>query len=176
MASGCPMYDMGPSAFALLSALTGLTLDKLAPDRVENAFLLHSALHPLFAEFRLFLEFSGDQIYIRQRTVPDTASPLPFLAILNDRRQNCQVPNVLLDTPLRLRRDMAIPDIEPTFFVLRKFVGDVVWMCGGAWDGDDEYDDDEEEYLQTLNTLNLGGSHMLTVVAAGVEEGRPTVG
>ncbi|KAJ7283171.1 hypothetical protein C8J57DRAFT_1709633 [Mycena rebaudengoi] len=49
-AHGLP-YSMGPGTFVLLSALAGLTLDKWKPDRVENAFLLHFALHPLFGEF-----------------------------------------------------------------------------------------------------------------------------
>jgi hypothetical protein len=70
------------------------------------------------------------QIYIRQRTAPDTASPVRFLAILNDRRQNCQDPNALLDTPLLPRRDMATPDIEPTFFVLHRFAG-TLWRRVG---------------------------------------------
>jgi len=92
---------------------------------------------------------------IRGRT--GAADPRPLLeSVQNNRRISCARPGEFLDIPIRPRFDTTIPDIAQRYFVLHKFIGDIVWMCGGAEPiSDDEEDDDDEMVVTKLNISSL---------------------
>ncbi|KAJ7267425.1 hypothetical protein C8J57DRAFT_1616216 [Mycena rebaudengoi] len=75
-----------------------------------------------------------------------------FLASFNDaQRRNCSQPGVLIDQPLKPPHDTNVNDIDRKYFVLHKFIGDIVWMSG-------VYDDDEledEEMYVTEDNIDL---------------------
>jgi hypothetical protein len=74
--------------------------------------------------------------------------------IVNDRYRRCALPGEFLDTPVRPRFDTTITDIDPKYFILHKFVGDIVWMCGGAEPVSDDEEDDDEDMV--VSDINLG--------------------
>lgn len=94
------------------------------------------------------------QVVIRGRAHP--ASPiLDLTSIGNSRQQLCHQPGVLIDQPLQRRHDDTINDIDPKFFMLHKFIGDIVWMCGGAEPISDDEEDDEAEEMRYITEDNL---------------------
>jgi hypothetical protein len=95
------------------------------------------------------------QIFIRGRT--GAGDPELFLEmIVNDRHRTCDQAGEFLDTPVRSRFNPAIADIDQKYFILHKFVGDIVWMCGGAEPvSDDEEDDDEDMVVSDINIDTL---------------------
>lgn len=94
------------------------------------------------------------QIFIRART--GAASPFFDLAsVVNDQRRICDEPGALMDIPLRPRRNETILDTHMKFFVLHKFIGDIVWMCGGAGTDYDEEKEEEEENQKILSNYNF---------------------
>ncbi|KAE9405882.1 hypothetical protein BT96DRAFT_1060589 [Gymnopus androsaceus JB14] len=136
-------------ASAFVTALTGIPTDNWEADGIENAFLIQASLHKLFGAFQLYLEF-----IIRART--GAADPLfDLAAVVNDQRRICDEPGALIDIPLRPRRNETIPDIRMKFFVLHKFIGDIVWMCGGAGTDYDEEKEEDEENLKVLSNYNF---------------------
>ncbi|KAJ7653142.1 hypothetical protein DFH06DRAFT_1204822 [Mycena polygramma] len=149
---GLPL-QMGQTSFELVAALTGINCEDWVADSVENAFLAQPSVHLFFGAFKVFLEWADDgNIMIRGRT--GAGDPIPSLAtVVNDRRQLCDLPGQFLDTPLRARFDSAIPDVAEKYFLLHKFIGDIVWMCGGESVSDDEEDDEEHA---TVSNANIG--------------------
>ncbi|KAJ7900577.1 hypothetical protein B0H14DRAFT_3852382 [Mycena olivaceomarginata] len=94
-----------------------------------------------------------DQIMIRGRT--GAGNPRPFLqTIVNGRLQLCAEPGEFLDAPVRPRSNTTIADIDPKFFILHKFVGDIVWMCGGPEPVIDNEEDEEEDMV--VSDTNIG--------------------
>lgn len=76
--------------------------------------------------------------------------------IVNDRYRPCSVPDEFLNTPVRPRVNSTIADIHPKYFILHKFVGDIVWMCGGVEPvSDDEEDDEENMVVSDINISTL---------------------
>ncbi|KAF7335747.1 HNHc domain-containing protein [Mycena venus] len=145
-------FQMGKTSFALVEALTGIKCEGWEADSIGNAFLAQPPVHGLFGSFRIYLEWNADgQIIIRGRT--GAGDPELFLEmIVNDRYRMCAQPGEFLDTPVRPRFDTTIADIDPKYFILHKFVGDIVWMCGGAEPvSDDEEDDEEDMVVSDIN-------------------------
>ncbi|KAJ7150190.1 hypothetical protein C8R46DRAFT_498427 [Mycena filopes] len=139
-------------AFALVEALTGHKCDGWVADSVENAFLAQPPVQELFGLFMLHLEpTAGGQIIVRSRT--GAGNPGFLLAmLLNDRFRQCHLPGEFLDTPVRPCSDAAIADIDSKYFILHKFVGDIVWICGGTdLDSDDEEDDEDNRIVSDTN-------------------------
>ncbi|KAJ7719930.1 hypothetical protein B0H16DRAFT_1474656 [Mycena metata] len=140
-------YAAKPRAFAFLTALTGIRCDDLTADCVENAFLCRvDTLHYLFSRFELYLECRGGDHDLVVRSRGDV-SLLLLGSFISARDGHCQFGTTLLDRPLCPPHDASIPDIDPKFFVLHKFIGDIVWMCDGP--PDDEYEEKEEEIEKT---------------------------
>jgi hypothetical protein len=125
----------------------------------------------LFAAFKIFFEWiqtaegeevqcflSTDlenesliQIIIRGRTGP--ASPKTTLrSLLNESGQRC---DSILDKPLRPRHGTSIADLDPKYFILHKYIGDIVWMSGGPEPVSDEEEDDDED-VKVLSDTNIG--------------------
>ncbi|KAJ7109801.1 hypothetical protein C8R44DRAFT_800588 [Mycena epipterygia] len=155
-AHGLP-FAMGKTSFDLVTALTGVQCNWKA-DCVENAILVHTVIHKLFGSWKLYLEWTSDQQEVIIRARPPPASPMSTLAgIGNARRQFCDLPGVLIDQPLQPRHDDKINDIDPKYFVLHKFIGDIVWMYGGAEpiSKDEEDDDDEEMCCVTEDNVDV---------------------
>ncbi|KAJ7366739.1 hypothetical protein DFH08DRAFT_174478 [Mycena albidolilacea] len=149
-------FQMGKTSFALVEALTGIKCESWVADSIGNAFLAHPQVHGLFGSFRIYLEWKADgQIFIRGRT--GAGDPELFLEmIVNDRHRMCDQAGEFLDTPVRSRFNPAIADIDQKYFILHKFVGDIVWMCGGAEPvSDDEEDDDEDMVVSDINIDTL---------------------
>ncbi|KAJ6611610.1 hypothetical protein B0H10DRAFT_2055801, partial [Mycena sp. CBHHK59/15] len=145
-------FQMGKTSFALVEALTGIKCESWVADSIGNAFLAQPPVHGLFGSFRIYLEWKADgQIIIRGRT--GAGDPDLFLEmIVNDRHHMCDQPGEFLDTPVRSRFNPAIADIDQKYFILHKFVGDIVWMCGGAEPvSDDEEDDEEDMVVSDIN-------------------------
>ncbi|KAJ6494897.1 hypothetical protein C8R47DRAFT_1117727 [Mycena vitilis] len=139
-------FQMGETSFALVEALTGIKCDDWKADQVGNAFLAQPSVHDLFGTFRIYLEWIADgQILICGRT--GAADPdFQLRMITNDRFQHCALTGEFLDTFVRPRVNTMIADIEAKYFIIHKFVGDVVWLCGGAdLDPNDEEEDEEED-------------------------------
>ncbi|KAJ7109802.1 hypothetical protein C8R44DRAFT_743176 [Mycena epipterygia] len=142
VAHGLP-FGMGQASFDLLTALTGVQC-KCTADCVENAIVLQSTIHSLFGSWKLYLEWTPDgQVMIRTRT--DLASPIPELrSVVNVRRQICDRPGALIDQPLWRRHDENINDIDPKFFMLHKFIGDIVG-----------YEEDDEDEMSSVTEDNI---------------------
>jgi hypothetical protein len=73
---------------------------------------------------------------------------------VNDRFSLCSQPGEFLDTPVRPRSNTTIADIDQKYFILDKFVGDIVWMCRGAEPVSDDEEDDEEDMV--VSDINIG--------------------
>ncbi|KAJ7356971.1 hypothetical protein DFH08DRAFT_932971 [Mycena albidolilacea] len=146
--------QMGKTSFALVEALAGIKCEGWVADSIENAFLAQPQVHELFGSFQIYLEWTANQqIIIRGRT--GVGDPGLFLEmIVNDRYQRCALPGEFLDTPVRPRSNTTIADIDPKYFILHKFVGDIVWMCGGVEpvSGDEE---DEEDMVVADTNIDL---------------------
>ncbi|KAJ7267414.1 hypothetical protein C8J57DRAFT_1510509 [Mycena rebaudengoi] len=83
-----------------------------------------------------------------------------FLASFNDaQRRNCSQSGVLVDQPLKPPRDTNVNDIDRKYFVLHKFIGDIVWMSG-VYD-DDEFEDEEGAEMLAIKTPPLETPFML---------------
>ncbi|KAJ6606270.1 hypothetical protein DFH09DRAFT_1119722 [Mycena vulgaris] len=143
-------FQMGKTSFALVEALTGIKCEGWVADSIENAFLAQPQVHELFGSFQIYLEWTANgQIIIRGRT--GAGDPELFLEmIVNDRYRLCALPGEFLDTPVRPRFNATIADIDPKYFILHKFMGDIVWMCGGA----EPVSDDEEDMV--VSDVNIG--------------------
>ncbi|KAF9025586.1 hypothetical protein BDZ89DRAFT_74807 [Hymenopellis radicata] len=158
VAHGLP-FGMGETSFRLVEVLTGLPIRTWGTtiECVENALLMRSTLHNLFGSFRIYLEADPndiDIVYIRARTSPYNADPMNNLAgIIDLEGRACDVPGVLIDARLRSRNLQTIADIDMKYFTLHKFIGDIVWMCGGV---DPECDDEDEdgEDMKVLSAEN----------------------
>ncbi|KAJ7657894.1 hypothetical protein DFH06DRAFT_1197425 [Mycena polygramma] len=152
----CLPYKTGNTSFHLLEALAGVNFTGWQADSVENAFLARLSIHELFAAFKIFFEWTltanGDvEIIIRGRTGP--ADPFFFLQTLrDDHGQPC---DLIIGKPLRARHNTAIADIDEKFFVLHKYIGDIVWMSGGAEPVPDS-DEDDDEGMKVLSNNNVG--------------------
>ncbi|KAJ6557326.1 hypothetical protein DFH09DRAFT_543101 [Mycena vulgaris] len=144
-------FQLGKTTFALVTALTGIDCQDWATDSIGNAFLAHQQLHELFGSFKIFLEWTPDgQIIIRGRT--GAGSPRLYLRmIVNDCLHPCHMPGELLDTPIRPRLNTSISDLDSKYFILHRFIGDIVWMCGGA---EPVSDDDEDNMV--VSATNIG--------------------
>ncbi|KAJ7504547.1 hypothetical protein B0H11DRAFT_1982850 [Mycena galericulata] len=144
-------FQVGNTTFALVEALTGIDCQGWVTDSIQNAFLAQPAVHDLFGAFQIFLEWAPTgEIFIRGRT--GAANPiLELQTIVNDRFRLCHLPGQFLDTPLRPCLNTSIADFEPKFFILHKFIGDIVWMCGGAEPVSDDEEDDEQDVVSTTN-------------------------
>ncbi|KAJ7483397.1 hypothetical protein FB451DRAFT_1234481 [Mycena latifolia] len=147
-------FQMGKTSFALVEALTGIKCEGWVADSIENAFLAQPQVRELFGSFQIYLEWTADgQIIIRGRT--GAGDPELFLEmIVNDRYRLCALPGEFLDTPVRPRFNTTIADIDPKYSILHKFVGDIVWMCGGAEPVSDDEEDDEEDMV--VSDINIG--------------------
>ncbi|KAJ7222379.1 hypothetical protein GGX14DRAFT_428595, partial [Mycena pura] len=143
-------YQMGETTYTLVKALTGINfpVDEWNPDVPQNAFLAQPMVHSIFGEFRIWLDFTSNGIFIRGRDGPGT--PLIALSlVVNNRRQFCDLPNEFVDRELQPMHDRNIPDLDKKIFILHKFVGDIVWLSGGAEpESDDEEDDGEMEMVR----------------------------
>ncbi|KAJ7784471.1 hypothetical protein B0H16DRAFT_299046 [Mycena metata] len=96
------------------------------------------------------------QIIIRGRTEADASDPSLILeSILNERRRPCDEPGEFLDPPVRPRIDPSIADMDEKYFILHKFVGDIVWMCGGAEPMSDEEDEEDDEDM-VVSDIDIG--------------------
>ncbi len=85
---------------------------------------------------------------------PDDANPLlPLSGLVNIEGRRCHLPSVLIDTRLRPPTLDTIPDIDMKFFTLHKFIGDIVWMCGGVEPESDDEDEDGED-MRALSAEN----------------------
>ncbi|KAJ7196543.1 hypothetical protein GGX14DRAFT_672855 [Mycena pura] len=147
-------WAFGSYAKTLLNALTGLHLDADTADCVENALLVTPDVHRLFARFQLYLDWSRvpgqdvevprlfalSSIIIRARTGPGAPHSLRYLD-----RYGIPVSQSMLNRPLRPRQARAGREIQEKFFRVHKLIGDIVWMCGGGPDNDDEYFDDSDD-------------------------------
>ncbi|KAJ7928750.1 hypothetical protein B0H13DRAFT_1966044 [Mycena leptocephala] len=142
------------TSFDLIEGLAGIQFTGWQADSVENAFLTRPTTHALFAAFKIFFEWiqtaEGEEIIIRGRTGP--ASPKTTLrGLLNESGQRC---DSILDKPLRPRHGTSIADLDPKYFILHKYIGDIVWMSGGPEPVSDEEDDDED--VKVLSDTNIG--------------------
>ncbi|KAJ6513146.1 hypothetical protein C8R45DRAFT_335918 [Mycena sanguinolenta] len=147
----CIPYKTGETSFLLLERLTGIKFMQWKADCVENAFLTRPAIHEQFAAFRIYFEWVQTEIMIRGRT--GKASPVDYLAgLVNDRRVNCLD---ILNTPLRPRSDTGIADMDPKYFTLHKYIGDIVWMAGGADPVSDEEDEEEAQKVLSGRSLDV---------------------
>ncbi|KAJ7485490.1 hypothetical protein FB451DRAFT_1230016 [Mycena latifolia] len=147
----CLPFTTGNTSFDLIEGLAGINFTGWQADSVENAFLTRGTIHEQFAAFKIFFEWirtaEGDEIIIRGRTGP--ASPNKALrGLLNDRGQRC---DSILDKPLRPRHDTSIADLDSKYFIIHKYIGDIVWMSGGA-----DPVSDEEEDVKVLSDTNIG--------------------
>ncbi|KAJ7102790.1 hypothetical protein C8R44DRAFT_808544 [Mycena epipterygia] len=147
-------FQMDKTSFALVEALTGIKCEGWVADSIENAFLAQPQVHELFGSFQIYLEWAANgQMIIRGRT--GAGDPELFLEmIVNDRYCRCALPGELLDTPVRPRFNTTIADIDPKYFILHKFVGDIVWMCGGVEPVSDDEEDEEEDMV--VSDINIG--------------------
>ncbi|KAJ7150227.1 hypothetical protein C8R46DRAFT_1124364 [Mycena filopes] len=136
-------FHMGQQSF--VEALTGIQCTEWVSDSVENAFLAQPPAHDLFGSYMIYLEpTAGGELFIRART--GAGAPGDALAMFaNDQLRQCSLPGEFIDLPIRPRADTSIPDIDPKYFVLHKFVGDIVRMCGGTDLGSDDEEDDEDD-------------------------------
>ncbi|KAJ7496005.1 hypothetical protein B0H11DRAFT_2276615, partial [Mycena galericulata] len=139
----CLPYKMRDTTYALLTGLTGIEYKGWVTDSVQNAFLARPILYTLFAAFKIWFEWvqtaNGKEIIIRGRT--GLGSPKSSLrGILTDAGL---VGETILNQPLRACHNLSIPDIDQRYFVLHKYIGDVVWMSGGAEPVSDEEEDAE---------------------------------
>ncbi|KAJ7871427.1 hypothetical protein B0H14DRAFT_213434 [Mycena olivaceomarginata] len=153
----CLPFSTGDTSFHLIEALTGVKFAGWQADGVENALLTRPDIHELFAAFSIFFEWiqtpNGEEIIIRGRTGP--ASPVAVLrSLVNDRRQPCES---ILDTPLRPRHDTSIADLDPKYFLLHQYIGDIVWMSGGPEPVSDEEDSEDEDWdAKVLSDATIG--------------------
>ncbi|KAJ7824003.1 hypothetical protein B0H13DRAFT_2124504 [Mycena leptocephala] len=143
------------TSFDLIEGLAGIKFTGWQADSVENAFLTRPTTRELFAAFKIFFEWiqtaEGEEIIIRGRTGP--ASPKTTLrGLLNESGQRC---DSILDKPLRLRHGTSIADLDPKYFILHKYIGDIVWMSGGPEPVSDEEEDDDED-VKVLSDTNIG--------------------
>ncbi|KAJ7204789.1 hypothetical protein GGX14DRAFT_459766, partial [Mycena pura] len=152
-------YQMGETTYGFIKALTGIEfpINEWKPDVPQNMFLAQPTAHSVFAEFRVWLDFTADGIFIRGRDGHGT----PLLAlrtVTNNRAQYCHRPNEFVNRELQPTHDPNIPDLDKKFFILHRFVGDIVWLSEGAEpESDDEEDDGEmgmirlEDYFEDLD-------------------------
>ncbi|KAJ7222455.1 hypothetical protein GGX14DRAFT_388258 [Mycena pura] len=151
-------HQMGETTYGLVKALTGIEfpVDEWNPDVPQNAFLAQPMVHSIFGEFRIWLDFTSNgqrvgrqfkQIFIRGRDGPGT--PFPALSgVMNNCRQSCGRLNEFVDRELQPTHDPIIPDLDKKIFILHRFVGDVVWLSGGAEPTSDDEDGDEIEKVR----------------------------
>ncbi|KAJ6553945.1 hypothetical protein DFH09DRAFT_580430 [Mycena vulgaris] len=146
-------FQVGQTTFGFVKVLTGIDCHGWVADSVGNAFLAQPTVHDLFGSFRIFLEWTTSGIIIRGRSGAGTAEP--FLSgIVNDRFRTCNFPGEFLDIPIRPRLNTNIPDIEQKYFVLHKFIGEIVWMCGVA-EPDSDGEEDEDVVVSASNIDKL---------------------
>ncbi|KAJ7653144.1 hypothetical protein DFH06DRAFT_1299334 [Mycena polygramma] len=137
-------FQMGQTSFALVEALTGIACSDWLADSVENAFLAQPQVHEIFGIFLIFPEWSNGEIFIRGRTGP--GNPIFYLNTFStDRSMHPSQHRAFLDTSIRPRFDTSIPDMDSKYFILHKFIGDIVWMSGGVSPISDDDDDDEDD-------------------------------
>ncbi|KAJ7222456.1 hypothetical protein GGX14DRAFT_428803 [Mycena pura] len=151
-------YQMGETTYALVKALTGIEfpVDEWNLDVPQNVFLAQPMVHSIFGEFRIWLDFTSNGIFIRGRDGHGTPL-LALSSVANNRRQFCDLPNEFVDRELQPTHDSNIPDLDKKFFILHRFVGDIVWLSWGA--EPDEEDDGEmdsemvqlEDYFEELD-------------------------
>ncbi|KAJ6551540.1 hypothetical protein B0H19DRAFT_1073228 [Mycena capillaripes] len=149
-------FEMGKTSFALVEALTGIKCESWVADSIENAFLAQPQVHGLFGSFRIYFDWMTDgQVQYHHPWPHRRRRPGLLLdMIFNDRYLPCSEPGEFLDIPVRPRFDDTITDINPKYFILHKFVGDIVWMCGGAEPVSDDEEDDEEDMV--VSDINIG--------------------
>ncbi|KAJ6551416.1 hypothetical protein B0H19DRAFT_1073129 [Mycena capillaripes] len=134
----CLPFATGSTSFVLLEALTGIQFTEWEADSVGNAFLARTGICELFESFRFFLEWT--------QTNEGAAGPKTVLrGMLDDAARQC---TFILDTSLRPRHDTIIPDIESKYFIVHKFIGDIVWMSGGA----EPFSDEEDENMMVTDS------------------------
>ncbi|KAJ7248556.1 hypothetical protein B0H12DRAFT_1072604 [Mycena haematopus] len=144
-------FQMGDTSFVLVEALTGINCNDWSADCAENAFLAQPPVHELFGSFRTYFEWTpSNEIIIRGRT--GAGKPDRYLhSFNNDNYCMCSQPGQFIDTPLRPRFDTEIADIDQKYFILHKFVGDIVWMSGGPEPDSDDEEEDEEKVVSDAN-------------------------
>ncbi|KAJ7918921.1 hypothetical protein B0H13DRAFT_1990720 [Mycena leptocephala] len=154
VAHGLP-YQMGETTYGLVKALTGIEfpIDEWNPDVAQNAFLVQPTIHIIFSTFRIWLDFTPNGIFIRGRDGQGT--PLLSLSgVPNKRRKFCDLPNEFIDRELEPTYDLTAPDLDQKIFIIHRFVGDIVWLSGGAEsESDDEDDDGEREMIRLEDHL-----------------------
>ncbi|KAJ7719934.1 hypothetical protein B0H16DRAFT_1897006 [Mycena metata] len=150
-------FKIGKPSFTLLEALTGIDFSPWVTDCVENAFYTLPTIHDLFAAFKMYFECvqtaGGEQIIIRGRPGADASPVRPLNQILNDKDQKC---SIILDQALHPPHDTSIADIDPKFFILHRYVGDIHWMSGGPEPvPDEDEDEDDDEDVKVLSESNM---------------------
>ncbi|KAJ6603084.1 hypothetical protein B0H10DRAFT_2229928 [Mycena sp. CBHHK59/15] len=111
-------------SFALVEAFTGIKCEGWVADSIENAFLAQLQVHELFGSFQIYLEWMANGQIIMQ---------LFLEMIFNNRYRLCALPGEFLDTPVRPRFNTMIADIDPKYFILHKFVGDILRPPAMDW-------------------------------------------
>ncbi|KAJ7210533.1 hypothetical protein GGX14DRAFT_565746 [Mycena pura] len=150
----CLPFKTGNTSFDLIEGLAGIKFTGWQADSVGNMFLTRPTIHEQFAAFKFFFEWirtpKGEEIIIRGRTGP--ASPRTTLrGLLNDRGHRC---DSILDNPLRPRHT-GIADLDPKYFIVHKYIGDIVWMSGGTEPVSDGEEDDDDD-VKVLSDTNIG--------------------
>ncbi|KAJ7247929.1 hypothetical protein B0H12DRAFT_1124609 [Mycena haematopus] len=114
-------------SFTLIESLTGIKCEDWEADSIENAFLAQPQVHDLlFVSFHIYLEWTAHgEAIIRGRTGA-ADHELCLEMINNDRYRQCALPGEFLDTPVGPPFNTTIADIDPKYFILQKFVGDIV--------------------------------------------------
>ncbi|KAG6916878.1 hypothetical protein DXG01_004787 [Tephrocybe rancida] len=154
--------------FGLLRDHFGVTLPSSTTDIPENALLLHISLHRLFSDFEIgFLMKSDDDTTMvmriresrRTRAMQVLAGVLPNVDIPDRQGTHLDGQALLPDCP-----NSPVPALDPAWFHLHWWLGDIFHMASGAeprdLDEDDDSDEDQIEirYQQEVTQTSI---HML---------------
>ncbi|KAJ6624477.1 hypothetical protein B0H10DRAFT_2006134 [Mycena sp. CBHHK59/15] len=127
----CLPFKTGNTSFDPIEGLAGIKFTDWQADSVENAFLTRPTIHEQFAAFKIFFE---------------------WIQTAKGEEARC---DSILDKPLRPRHDTSIADLDPKYFIVHKYIGDIVWMSGGAEPVSDEEEDDDKD-VKVLSDTNIG--------------------
>ncbi|KAJ7177833.1 hypothetical protein C8R46DRAFT_1075067 [Mycena filopes] len=126
-------YSTSDGAWIMLSNISGVSITNWKADDETNALLLHSSIHQVFTDFRVYFETNGDEeIILRYRTEPPAAHPLPYLDMILSPRRNCQPPLAVDSESLRAVPPTDVVEPDMIFFVIHKVLGDIFWIIAAA--------------------------------------------
>ncbi|KAJ6482911.1 hypothetical protein C8R47DRAFT_1282864 [Mycena vitilis] len=136
----------------LAAALAALTLDFVHKHIISRRWALEEAAYEMRALFQLTSADSVRNVFFTRPTLGDLFAA--FRISFEWTRTTNGYDEIIFRAMRFNYRQTTIADLDSKFFIMHRYIGDIVWMSGPIPDSEEEDDDDED--VKVLSSSKVG--------------------